>query len=137
MKSYQIICTFLLASFFFSASGNAQIIDSLPWFKAPSSWDGTGGLKLNAAYDLNPNDLSLRSLKTSGDIQILPNVTTLKLGKECFQVIAPTNRTCRSTKLFWRDGNRDGKIQPKLELKSECLRERKIGTLRAKKAPCK
>lgn len=66
----------------------------------------------------------------------MPRATKLKLGTGCYMITSPTGRGCSSTRVYWRDGNRDGKVQPRAELRAVCLEEKQMAFLKASPTRC-
>lgn len=147
MKNFKLACLFSCICFLYLTPGQAQIIDSFPWFKAPSSILTPKIMDWNTSYNLvSPRSaiqkssalmISSKKIKIPSDIKLLKGPITLKRGKSCYQVGCDRNKECNNCQMFWKDLNRDRKIQPRKELRCVCPKSGDNCSLSARKIECK
>ncbi len=106
---------------------DAQIIDSLPYFKLPLpefvgdlDWDN-----IFVVMEASKKNISALPSGVTKKIGVPPAVKKidkpiiLQRGGNCYKV-GPSKNNCESCHLLWYDTNGDGKIQPKRELRCVC-----------------
>jgi hypothetical protein len=146
---------FVLAGvFIFSNSAEAQIRDSLPWFKSPLMILGEDGkamdllssyyLPKSYASSFKPVKMNLKTgLESYGkEAVVLPNVKkidgpiVLRRNGKCYKLGCP-KKDCSKCALYWWDKNQDGKVQPKKELRCGCAESNQACKMKAKKIECR
>ncbi len=146
MKTLKIFFFAAIFSFIFSSNAQAQIIDSLPWFKAPGNFLTPKILDLKAVYTLqSPRSVIKKSTSMSiaGKKITLPNKVkelkgpiTLKRGGNCYELYCARTKSCGDCALLWRDANGDRKIQPRKELRCVCKSGGDNCGIKARKVDC-
>lgn len=77
-----------------------------------------------------------KTLMLPRSVKRLPSPITLKRDGKCYKIGCDT-RSCSDCQLFWYDRNKDGKVQPKRELRCYCVKAKKRCEMRGKEVPCK
>lgn len=128
----KLVSTAILFAFFLGLNHQtqAQIIDSLPWFKAEARLIGEiNFIKSNTTFII-PGSLAKSLVSVSPSyakkVQIPRTVRTssrpitLKYNGNCYQFGCQKGQKCLNCQLHWYDKNRDGKVQPRQELRCGC-----------------
>lgn len=148
---FKLIFPLFLTLFMFSANqSDAQIIDSLPWFKLPSTTLDRlfvlEDMNLDATYIISKSSrknvvgLSKTLQKQLGVTRIQKSMKSVKgsmiLERDgtCYKITCAKG-SCDCT-LMWVDVNKDKKVQPKKELRCVCNKTREACTIRGKKISC-
>ncbi|MEO0584676.1 MAG: hypothetical protein AAF135_20865 [Bacteroidota bacterium] len=126
----------------FSLESQAQIRDSLIFFKAPADIIVTGPeLKLSNSFALPDmraaqaiTQSQAQSLKLPRAVKRLPKVVRLKYGKTCVEMTCDDN--CKNCRMYWWDRNNDGKVQPRRELRCICPNSTKRCKIKARTTKC-
>ncbi len=147
MKHLGIILPLMVLFVFISPNkSNAQIIDSLPYFKLPVP-ELVGKIDWN--LDLNFSKKARKSLAPpsnqmkkkidfpvdSKTYQIKRKVTVNTPMGVCYE-ISPGNEDCKQCFLFWNDKNGDKKLQPREELRCICFNCEEPCSVKGKKVLC-
>jgi len=147
MKTLKITLFSLALCMGTSFSAQAQIIDSLPWFKAPGKFMTPKVLDINATYSLVGQRAAIKSnrnLRVAGKIIPLPKTIRelkspliLKRGDQCLEVYCAQTKDCSSCSMLWTDLNGDRKIQPRRELRCVCKTGGDNCGIKARRTQCK
>lgn len=114
-----------------SSQASAQIIDdTLIYVKSPafvgkfdrSAFSG-GGFTLPSPASFTPISKSAKpqQIKLPAKARVSSKPVTLKKDGNTFTFSC--QQDCRNCRLFWWDRNKDGKVQPKRELRCACTKE--------------
>lgn len=147
MKTIKIIFASITFCLLFTFSAEAQIIDSLPWFKAPGKFEPTKIIDWNSTYvfqsmrsavsttkSVNINNKSI-SLPTT--IKVIKTPVIIKRGKNCYELSCARTKACSNCTMVWKDVNRDRKIQPRKELRCVCAKSGDQCKITAKRVECR
>lgn len=128
-------------------SAQAQIIDSLPWFKAPGNFLNPKILDINASYTLMGQRSAIkagRNLTIAGKTSQLPATIKelntpliLKRGAQCLEVYCARTADCTNCTMLWNDLNGDRRIQPRRELRCVCLDRGNNCGVKARRTECR
>ncbi|GAB5550429.1 MAG: hypothetical protein Sapg2KO_00200 [Saprospiraceae bacterium] len=104
-------------------------------------------LDWNAGYSLaQPRQAVLKStsiaitgkkIKIPSGVKLLKGPITIKRGENCYQIGCDRNKDCNNCQMFWKDLNKDRKIQPRKELRCVCPKSGDNCGLRGRKVECK
>ncbi len=143
----------VLCAIFFSLSlsqTQAQIIDSLPYFKDIGHlWEVMDArlapalLELDNRSQLLSKSFQMRS-RLSSKVKIkskqypvrVDAPLTLEHDGKCFQIACAKEKNCSTCGLMWWDRNGDGKVQPKRELRCVCKESKTQCEMRGRKKDC-
>ena len=132
MKISQILSILFLATITFGIQqkANAQIIDSLPYFKTNLLLDIDGKIELKGAFiipKMSQSKIKQISFSSSAktkmaktSVHIINGPIVLKRGQRCYKFSCVPRNNCTNCKIYWWDKNGDGKIQPRRELRCGC-----------------
>ena len=116
----------------------AQTEDAKPWFEMEAQI--VGDIDVNASYitvDAASTKLSQSLLQQVGissmNTKFFRGPITVKVSNSCVTFKCETGCRCI---MAWRDKNKDGKIQPRTELRCVCPNTQKLCKIRAKIIPC-
>ncbi|MEL6732112.1 MAG: hypothetical protein AAFP83_13365 [Bacteroidota bacterium] len=134
---------FILFFIGLSLESQAQIRDSLIFFKAPADIIVTGpDLKLSNSFALPDmraaqaiTKSQAKSLKLPNAVKRLPKVVRLKYGKTCVEMTCDDN--CKNCRMYWWDRNNDGKVQPRRELRCICPASTQRCKIKARRTNCR
>ena len=149
MKAFKIVFSLLVFFSLSFTSSHAQIVDTLPFFKVPGKFLDSKIIDWNSTYILQKASPQASIVKKSTSIPVGRSVvklprsikelnTPLKLkGRNgCYLISCQASQNCRDCRLLWKDINRDGKVQPRRELRCVCTSSGGDCRIRAKKIPC-
>ncbi|MEM6377866.1 MAG: hypothetical protein AAF705_06620 [Bacteroidota bacterium] len=147
MKTLKFFFLAAIFSFVFSHHTQAQVDDTLPpWFRDPGriltpkiiDWNSTYLLqnKRQVISRSSKATVSGKSVQLPNNIKELNGPITLKRGNNCYEVYCARNKSCGDCTFLWKDLNRDGKIQPKRELRCVCKRSGDNCGIKARKVDC-
>jgi len=137
------------ASLFLMMAGqlHAQVDDTLPpWFKAPMELLGKEPLfKKDIAFIMTPSTIkkvssvpasTAKKLRLPRNVKRVPTPLNLKHKGACYQIGCVKGKECDTCGMFWLDKNKDGKVQPRKEIRCIC-KEGKPCKVRGRKVECK
>ena len=147
MKMLKIFFFAAIFSFVFSHQTQAQVDDTLPpWFRNPGQILTPKIIDWNATYLLQNQKQVIsrsaiakvggKSVKLPNNIKELTGPITLKRGSNCYEVYCARNSTCSDCTFLWKDFKRDGKVQPKRELRCTCNSSGADCGIKARKIDC-
>ena len=141
MKAIKFCLVVFCCSLFSLNQADAQAIDSLAFFKALKLdllvFDKAKVLERDKAY--KPQVKKKIRKMASRRIVKLKTPLILKRGDVCVKIgckAAPGGDCKTDCHLLWKDRNKDGKIQPRKELRCVCKNKGKCGIV-ARKTKCK
>lgn len=114
------IILFLVAFCFLQLDADAQIRDSLIYFKADLVNIKNFKASPTEAFTFaQKSQVITKSAKATG-IKQLRNPLYLKRNGKCFKIQCYPTKECKDCAMLWKDRNGDGKVQPRKELRCGC-----------------
>ncbi|MEO0895908.1 MAG: hypothetical protein AAFY71_05890 [Bacteroidota bacterium] len=145
----KLIISSILITFFMLTAGKlmAQVDDTLPpWFKNPIEIMTSEKLfARDILFSIAPQSKAqiksaspqiLKKYKLPKGVRRVPTPFVLQYKGNCYQLGCMKGKGCDDCAMFWLDKNRDGKVQPRKEIRCIC-KQGKPCKVRARKVPCK
>lgn len=143
------IALVLIMTVGFQNQAQAQIIDSLPYFKMEllvfgdddRIFGGTFEMPKSMKSSMKTISFSMDNMKKEGTSR--PVVRTsdrpiiLKRNGDCYKIGCVKDKNCTACTLYWWDRNGDGKVQPRKEIRCGCSDGKTSCRVRIEKVPCK
>lgn len=142
----------LLSAFFFLAAfnGHAQAEVQDPLFNAKAEFTGETGKFLDASEGLTLDKSSTKTLlkmspaeakklKLPAPTKVGSGPIVLKFGNRCYKFACGKSRSgeCDNCRMVWWDRNKDGKVQPRRELRCFCPKTRERCRIGVRVVKCK
>lgn len=98
-----------------------------------------GGIlpKISAAKLTKISPAQAKKMKVPAPTKSGKGPIVLKFGDNCYQFGCAKGGECSDCRMFWWDRNKDGKVQPRRELRCFCPSGRSKCKIRVRKIPCK
>ena len=84
---------------------------------------------------LKPSASVIKVLGLAPATKVLNTPMRVKSGNDCYEIRCSAN-ACQGCKMLWKDINKDGKIQPKKEVRCVCVQTKELCKIEGKKVRC-
>lgn len=131
----QILVVSIFTFFGLTNQVEAQLIDSLPYFKVDLLFADNSELDILKSYKINLQQGGIKQNSSRlKNFYVITKPVVINHEEQYFKIGVAQGTNCKNCRTFWWDKNGDGLIQPKVELRCGSSTTKVIGKLQVKEA---